>query len=108
MDAVSEVRGQRVVIVGQGYVGLPLAMRLVEVGHDVVGYDVDESRVKRLAAAESYVEDVSDPQLQSALDSGRFHPTAAGRDCAGFDVAPPAGFDVGSIFLVTTESAIAV
>ena len=33
---------QRVVVVGQGYVGLPLAMRAVEVGHDVVGFDVDE------------------------------------------------------------------
>lgn len=45
----------RVCVVGQGYVGLPLAMRAVEVGHVVVGYDVDEGRVKRLAAGESYV-----------------------------------------------------
>ena len=39
-----------VAVVGQGYVGLPLAMRAVQVGHDVVGYDVDPARVKRLAA----------------------------------------------------------
>jgi UDP-N-acetyl-D-mannosaminuronate dehydrogenase len=62
---------QRVVVVGQGYVGLPVAMRAVEVGHDVVGIEVDEGRVKRLAAAESYVEDVSSAQLASALASGR-------------------------------------
>ena len=30
----------RVVVVGQGYVGLPLAVRAVEVGHDVVGFDL--------------------------------------------------------------------
>ena len=30
-----------VVVAGQGYVGLPLAMRAVEVGHNVTGYDVD-------------------------------------------------------------------
>src|SRR4051794_40141946 len=51
---------RRVVVAGQGYVGLPLAMRAVEVGHSVVGYDTNEGRVKRLAAGESYVEDVSD------------------------------------------------
>lgn len=41
----------KVVVVGQGYVGLPLAVRAAEAGHDVVGIDVDEIRVKRLAAA---------------------------------------------------------
>jgi nucleoside-diphosphate-sugar epimerase len=30
-----------VVIAGQGYVGLPLAVRAAEVGHRVIGYDVD-------------------------------------------------------------------
>ena len=54
-----ESRLEKVVVVGQGYVGLPLAMRAVEVGFDVVGFDVDDDRVKRLAAGESYVEDVS-------------------------------------------------
>ena len=34
----------RVAVVGQGYVGLPLAMRAVEVGHTVVGFDLDKSR----------------------------------------------------------------
>ena len=63
---------RRVVVVGQGYVGLPLAMRAVEVGHDVVGYDVDETRVKRLNAAESYVEDIKDDEVATALASGRY------------------------------------
>ena len=48
----------RVVVVGQGYVGLPLAMRAVEVGFDVVGFDVDRVRVDRLAAGDSYVGDI--------------------------------------------------
>jgi len=50
-------------VVGQGYVGLPLAMRAVDVGFDVVGYDVDEHRIKRLDACDSYVEDVTDATL---------------------------------------------
>ena len=77
----------RVVIVGQGYVGLPLAMRAVEVGHDVVGYDVDEPRIKRLAAGESYVEDISDDQLRQALASGRYKPSVDAKSVSGFDVA---------------------
>jgi UDP-N-acetyl-D-glucosamine dehydrogenase len=78
---------RKVVVVGQGYVGLPLAMRAVEVGHDVVGYDVDESRVKRLASGESYVEDVPGDVVASALGSGRCVPTSDAGALAGFDVA---------------------
>ncbi|HEX6393029.1 MAG TPA: nucleotide sugar dehydrogenase [Acidimicrobiales bacterium] len=75
-----------VVIVGQGYVGLPLSMRAVAVGHNVVGFDVDEQRVKRLAAGDSYVEDVRSEVLNLALASGRYLPTTDGQACGGFDV----------------------
>ncbi|MGW4947017.1 nucleotide sugar dehydrogenase [Actinoplanes sp. NPDC004185] len=77
----------RVVIAGQGYVGLPLAVRAAQVGHSVVGFDVDEERIKRLAAGESYVDDVSSAELQEIIDAGTFHPSADPRSCAGFDVA---------------------
>ena len=77
----------RVLVVGQGYVGLPLAMRAVEVGHDVVGFDTNEDRIKQLNAAESYVDDVSDGLLQAALASGRYRAASEARCCAGFDVA---------------------
>src|SRR5947209_9576851 len=81
-----EAKG-RVVVVGQGYVGLALSMRAVDVGYDVVGYDVDENRVKRLTAGESYVEDVSDDQLRAAVESGRYLASTDPRACAGFDYA---------------------
>jgi UDP-N-acetyl-D-glucosamine dehydrogenase len=76
-----------VVVAGLGYVGLPLAMRAVEAGHRVIGYDVDADRVKLLEAGESYIEDVPDGKLKSALDGGTFRPSAEARACAGFDVA---------------------
>jgi UDP-N-acetyl-D-glucosamine dehydrogenase len=75
------------VVVGQGYVGLPLAMRAVHSGFDVVGFDTDEARVKALAAGESYVEDVASTELASALASGRYRASSDPADCAGFDVA---------------------
>ncbi|MGW8951706.1 nucleotide sugar dehydrogenase [Streptomyces sp. NPDC055709] len=80
------VSAQKVVVVGQGYVGLPLAVRVVEAGHSVVGLDVDEMRVKRLAAGESFAEDVSSPRLMAALNSGRYLLSTDYADAAGFDV----------------------
>lgn len=77
----------RVVVVGQGYVGLPLAIRAAETGHEVIGYDVDAERVKSLAAGESYVEDVSSERLRAALEAGTYRASDAVRDCGGFDVA---------------------
>jgi UDP-N-acetyl-D-glucosamine dehydrogenase len=84
---VDTVEGDRLVVVGQGYAGLPVAMRAVEVGFDVVGFDVDVARVKRLGAGDSYVEDVSDEALARALATGRYEPTDDPRRTAGFDVA---------------------
>ncbi|MGH9079938.1 MAG: NAD(P)-binding domain-containing protein, partial [Acidimicrobiales bacterium] len=77
----------RLVVVGQGYVGLPLALRAVEVGFDVVGFDIDAERIKQLAAGNSYVEDVSDDGLATALGSGRYEATDHSDRIAGFDVA---------------------
>jgi UDP-N-acetyl-D-glucosamine dehydrogenase len=77
----------RVLVVGQGYVGLPLAMRAVEVGHLVTGYETSDDRVKRLLIGDSYVEDVSSEQLSAALATGRYRPSTDARACAGFDVA---------------------
>ena len=77
----------KLVVVGQGYVGLPLAMRAVAVGYDVVGFDTDENRVKRLGAGESMVEDIRSGELQAALAGGHYRPTSDPDDVAGFDVA---------------------
>jgi UDP-N-acetyl-D-mannosaminuronic acid dehydrogenase/UDP-N-acetyl-D-glucosamine dehydrogenase len=77
----------RTVVIGQGYVGLPLAVRAVDVGQDVVGYDTDKRRVELLQRAKSFIDDVTDAQLARTLASGRYRPTADAADLAGFDVA---------------------
>ncbi|MDQ1675004.1 MAG: UDP-N-acetyl-D-glucosamine dehydrogenase [Actinomycetota bacterium] len=77
----------RVVVVGQGYVGLPLAMRAVEVGHDVVGYDIEAERVRRLNDGTSYVEDITDEVLSAAIATGRYRASADASCAEGFDVA---------------------
>ena len=75
------------VVVGQGYVGLPIAMRAVEAGFRVVGVDVDAVRVAALRSGVSFVEDVDPAVLRAALDTGRYLPTGDYADGDGFDAA---------------------
>ncbi|GAA4686313.1 nucleotide sugar dehydrogenase [Streptomyces chumphonensis] len=82
-----------VVVAGQGYVGLPLAVRAAEVGHRVVGYDVDPQRVQQLAAGRSYVEDVASARLRAVLESKAY------RVIADADALPP--YDVAVITVPT-------
>ena len=77
----------KLVIMGQGYVGLPMAMRAVEVGHHVVGFEVDKRRLTQLASGESFVEDVSHDELAAALATGRYEPSNSQSALVGFDVA---------------------
>ncbi len=63
-------RTARVAVIGQGYVGLPLAMRAAEVGYDVVGLDTATDRVDALTAGRSYVEDISDDRLADVERQG--------------------------------------
>jgi nucleotide sugar dehydrogenase len=79
-------RDATVVVVGQGYVGLPVAMRAVEVGFRVVGFDADAERVAALRAGRSYVEDVDDVTVRESLARG-YLPTTSESDLEGFDVA---------------------
>jgi nucleotide sugar dehydrogenase len=78
---------ERVVVVGQGYVGLPLAMAAVDAGFQVLGLESDTVRVERLKTGLSYVEDITHEVLKHALASGRYTPTARAAEATGFDVA---------------------
>lgn len=60
----------RVVVIGQGYVGLPLAIAANGAGFDVTGIDSQELRVKTIASGKSPVEDVSDETISKALKNG--------------------------------------
>ncbi|HET6697674.1 MAG TPA: nucleotide sugar dehydrogenase [Nocardioidaceae bacterium] len=79
-------RSGTVVVIGQGYVGLPLAMRASQVGYRVVGIEPDPVRARRLRAGDSYVEDIPSDELRTALAAG-YLPTEEYADAAGFDVA---------------------
>lgn len=77
----------KLVVIGQGYVGLPLAMRAVEVGLEVVGIDLDPIRVAALEEGRSYVDDVTDETLQSARRSRNYSVSSSYSAAADFDYA---------------------
>jgi len=57
----------RVGIIGMGYVGLPLAIRLAEEGFSVTGIDISREVVTKLKASNSTVEGISNDRLRQAL-----------------------------------------
>ena len=61
---------RNLVVIGQGYVGLPLAEAAAEVGYRVTGLELNESTVRSLNAGTSHVGDISDAALARMLDHG--------------------------------------
>ncbi len=78
---------QRVVVIGLGYVGLPVSMAAVKAGFDVVGFDLDKRKIDGLNDGLTHIDDVTDYDVQAALATGRFLPTTEPLHIAGFDYA---------------------
>ena len=77
----------KIVIMGQGYVGLPLAIAAAKAGYQVIGYEPDQRRCSHLQQGHSYVEDISNEQLVPLLDNGTYKPTDNPDELKDFDIA---------------------
>ena len=64
-------RTATVVIVGLGYVGLPLAAALAQAGFRVHGVDVSPEKVNQINDGRSYIADVPDADISTLVDAGR-------------------------------------
>ncbi|MFL6464435.1 MAG: nucleotide sugar dehydrogenase [Bryobacteraceae bacterium] len=65
----------RVGVLGLGYVGLPLAVEFAHAGFDVVGIDVQQSKVDQFNSGHSYVKDVKDDVFRPLVESGKLRAT---------------------------------
>ena len=72
IPTVSAQKSQTLAIIGQGYVGLPLAMAAVEAGWKVIGIDNLEAKVSQINTGISPIEDISDARLQAAIARGLY------------------------------------
>lgn len=82
-----DVTSTKLVVIGQGYVGLPVAIEAARAGFAVLGYDIDDRKIRNLRSGSSHVEDISESELRSVLGSGRYIPTSNDDDLRGFDIA---------------------
>lgn len=62
----------RVAIIGQGYVGLTIAVGAASAGHNVVGFDLNQDLVEGLNAGKSHIEGILDSDLASYIAAGLF------------------------------------
>ncbi|MDB4795585.1 nucleotide sugar dehydrogenase [Verrucomicrobia bacterium] len=62
----------KIAIVGLGYVGLPLGLQFARSGVEVIGLDVDQSKVDALNEGRSYIKHISASDIQSAVNEGSF------------------------------------
>jgi UDP-N-acetyl-D-glucosamine dehydrogenase len=66
-----EERRAHVVVIGTGYVGLPLIVEFAKAGFPVTGYDKDPEKVRMLRAGQSYIGDIPSSLLEPLVASGK-------------------------------------
>jgi UDP-N-acetyl-D-glucosamine dehydrogenase len=71
-----QTRKARIGVIGLGYVGLPLVLRFGEEHFSVIGYDVDNVKVRKLNAGESYIRHIPAERLQILLKEKQFEATS--------------------------------
>jgi UDP-N-acetyl-D-glucosamine dehydrogenase len=76
LSARIEERTAVVLIIGLGYVGLPLALTFTEQRFRVLGFDVDSAKVDALARGEVYIKHLDPSRVGRAIQSGGLHSTA--------------------------------
>ena len=65
----------KITVVGQGYVGLPLAIAAVNAGYTVYGLDNNEEKINSLGNGISIIEDLTDHVVKESVNSKRYLPT---------------------------------
>lgn len=63
-------------VIGLGYVGIPLISAFVNAGFRCIGYDVDQRKIDRLNAGESYIKHISSESISSWIERDALTPTA--------------------------------
>ena len=76
----------RVAIIGQGYVGLTIAVGAAGAGHTVVGFDVKDALVAQLNTGKSHIEGISDKDLAGFVSAALYRASADASVLDGSDV----------------------
>ncbi|HMJ50975.1 MAG TPA: nucleotide sugar dehydrogenase [Polyangiaceae bacterium] len=72
LEAIAKIndKSAHIVVVGIGYVGLPLVVEFARAGYHVTGYDKDPAKVHMLNSGESYIGDIASQDLAPFVKKG--------------------------------------
>jgi UDP-N-acetyl-D-glucosamine dehydrogenase len=76
----------RVAIIGQGYVGLTIAVGAASAGHSVVGFDVNDGLVAQLNSGKSHIEGISDSALAGFIGNSAYRASTDAAELNSVDV----------------------
>ncbi len=79
-------KSARIGVIGLGYVGLPLAVEKAKAGFKVIGFDIQESKVKMVNEGHNYIGDVVNADLEKIVSDGHLRATANFDELASCDV----------------------
>jgi UDP-N-acetyl-D-glucosamine dehydrogenase len=66
---------RKVGVIGQGYVGLNLAMSIAERDFKVIGFELNERTLTNLSLGKSHIEGISDSQIRKYLSNKKYTPS---------------------------------
>jgi UDP-N-acetyl-D-glucosamine dehydrogenase len=109
-----KTKNARVGVLGLGYVGLPLAVEFARAGFEVVGIDVQQSKVDQFNSGHSYIKDVGDDVFGPLVKSGKLRASSdfsVIRELDTIDICVPTPLrktkDPDMSFVVSATEAIA-
>ena len=73
-------------VIGLGYVGLPLAVEKAKAGFKVIGFDIQESKVKMVNEGHNYIGDVVNADLEKIVSDGHLRATVDFDELSDCDV----------------------
>jgi UDP-N-acetyl-D-glucosamine dehydrogenase len=73
-------------VIGQGYVGLPIALNAARSGYEVIGFDLNTVLISILNSGTSHIEDTSNSELQAVIDSGNYRASFEPTDLADVEI----------------------
>jgi len=77
MELLNKIKDKSAVIgiIGLGYVGLPLGLEFASKGFKVLGFDLDEIKVKNLNEGKTYIKHIASKRIKDVVDKKRFSAT---------------------------------
>lgn len=77
MELLNKIENKSAVIgiIGLGYVGLPLGLEFASKGFNVLGFDLDETKIKNLNEGKSYIKHIASKRIKDVVDKKTFSTT---------------------------------